>query len=80
MVKILQKECDRQSRKIIEQFRNKRDFDQRVSSNDEGKSLRQGNILLPSKRGYPDWKESSGGGGLPLKERICFQREANSSF
>ena len=31
MVKILQKECDRQSRKIVEQFRNKRDFDQRVN-------------------------------------------------
>ena len=33
LVKILQKECDRQSRKVIEQFRNKRDFDQRVSGN-----------------------------------------------
>ena len=35
MVKILQKECDRQSRKVVEQFRNKRDFDQRVSGNQD---------------------------------------------
>ncbi|XP_052232014.1 conserved oligomeric Golgi complex subunit 4-like isoform X2 [Dreissena polymorpha] len=30
LVKLLQKECDRQTRKIIEQFKNKRDFDLRV--------------------------------------------------
>ncbi|XP_052818537.1 conserved oligomeric Golgi complex subunit 4-like [Mya arenaria] len=30
LVKILQKECDRRTRKIIEQFKNKRDFDLRV--------------------------------------------------
>ncbi|KAL4234686.1 Golgi transport complex subunit 4 [Mactra antiquata] len=30
LVKILQKECDRQTRKLVEEFRNKRDFDLRV--------------------------------------------------
>lgn len=31
-IQILQKECDRQTRKLVEQFKNKRDFDLRVST------------------------------------------------
>ena len=30
-VQILQKECDRETRKLVELFKNKRDFDLRVS-------------------------------------------------